>query len=306
MPSELYKRYRPKTLERVIGNDKTVATLQNMIKRKTIPHTMLFHGPSGCGKTTMARILKRALKCSNMDFRELNCSDFRGIDTVRDIARNMNLSPSAGECRIWLLDEVHQLSRDGQNAALKILEDTPEHVYFFLCTTDPQKLLKTIRTRCCEMPVCLLSHSEMKKLIHTIAKREKIKINNDHIEDIVDAAGGSARSGLVMLDKVANLSEEEREDVLSQQENEREGIELCRAIWKREPWPKIAKLIKEIKSDPETLRWSILGYAKSILLNKGDDYAYHIITCFENNFYDSKDCGLVRACYEALNGESEN
>lgn len=299
---ELYKKHRPSELGDVIGNQKTVLTLQNMLERDTVPHTILFHGPSGCGKTTLARILKTELECIDMDFHELNCSDFRGIDTIREIARTMNLSAVSGASRIWLLDEVHQLSKDGQNAALKILEDTPDHVYFFLCTTEPQKLLKTIRNRCCEMPVQLLSHAEIKKLTTTIAKREKIKLKSDLLEDLVEAANGSARSALVMLDKIMHLPEEDREGVVQQQEEQREGIELCRAIWNGQPWSKVAKLIKEIKADPESLRYSILGYAKTILLNKGDERAFHIISCFENNFYDSKEAGLVAACYEAVCG----
>jgi len=303
MSQELYKKYRPRSLKTVVGNNETVAALRNMIARKTIPHTILFSGPSGCGKTTLGRILKKELHCSDMDFREMNCSDFRGIDTIREIARNMNLSPASGDCRVWLLDEFSQMSKDGQNAALKMLEDTPAHVYFFICTTDPQKLLKAIQTRCCKMPVELLNHADMKKLISRISKREEIDITDDTMESIIDAAAGSARNALVVLDKITNLPEDQREKAISQLEDSKEGIELCRALYKRASWSKISKLIKEIKSDPESLRWAILGYAKSILLNKGDSHAYQIIVCFENNFYDSKEAGLVRACYEVLHGE---
>lgn len=301
--TELYKKYRPKTLKGMVGNKSTVAALRNMLERKTVPHTILFHGPSGCGKTTLARILKRELECHDLDFAEMNCSDFRGIDTIREIARTMTLAPAAGACRIWLLDEFHQMTSQGMNAALKIFEDTPSHVYFFLCTTEPQKLLKTIRTRCCEMPVEPLSEEDTKRLLRRVAKREKIKLDQDTLDDISDASEGSARRSLVILDKVKNLAGADRSAAISLQEEDREGIELCRAILKGKGWSSVAKVLREVKGEPESLRWAVMRYCKTILLKKDDWHAYHVLTCFEQPFYDSKDNGLVRACYEAIHTE---
>lgn len=300
---ELYKKYRPTELAEVIGAEDTVKTLENMIQRNKMPHTILFHGPSGCGKTTLARIVKTALECDDIDFRELNCSDFRGIDTIREITRNMRMAPTGGKCRIWLLDEVHQLSKDGQNAALKILEDTPGHVYFLLCTTDPQKLLKTIRTRCCELPVRLLTEKEIGTLLKGVIKKEGIDISDEAKEEIISLAGGSARTALVLLDKIANLDESEQaEAVKIAVEAERETIELCRALYQRADWRKICSLLENITAEPEAIRYAVLGYATSILLKKKDGHAYHMITCFEDHFYDSKKAGVVRACYEVING----
>jgi DNA polymerase-3 subunit gamma/tau len=305
--SELYKKYRPKVLPRIIGNKNTVASLTNMLERGTLPHTILFHGPSGCGKTSLARILKQELKCHDMDFKELNCSDFRGIDTIRDIARTMNLAPTGGSCRIWLLDESHQLSKDGQHAALKILEDTPKHVYFFLCTTDPQKLLKTIQTRCCEMPVRLLSHAELLKLLGRVIKREKLSISNTVLEDIADSAQGSARTALVLLDKISNLKEGEQaqaiEDKLAE---ENEAIELCRALIKKESWGRVAKILKGLKGEPESIRFAVLGYARVVLLKSRDYQAYVVMDCFKDNFYNSKAAGLALASFETIHGDSSD
>jgi len=271
-----------------------------MLDKGTLPHTILFHGPSGCGKTTLSRILMKELNCNQIDFHELNCSDFRGIDTVRDIARKMNMAPTGGDCRIWLLDEVHQMSKDGQNAALKILEDTPSHVYFFLCTTDPQKILKTIRTRCCEMPVEYLSENDLKRLIRMVCKREKIEVASDIVDDIVDAAAGSARTCLVLLDKISNLPEDQREGVITSHQADQECIDLCRALINKDSWSKVSKILKGLTVDPESVRWSVLGYARAVLLSGSKPQAYHVITCFEDNFYDSKAAGLARACYEAV------
>ena len=300
---EFYKKYRPKTLARMVGNETTVQALTNMLERNTLPHTLLFTGPSGCGKTTLARILKQELDCLDVDFKEMNCADFRGIDTIREISRTMNLAPM-GKCRIWLLDEAHQLSKDAQNGALKILEDTPKHVYFFLCTTDQQKLLKTIRTRCCEMSVSLLNYKELEKLARRTMKREKIELDTDTMEELVAAAVGSARMLLVLLDKIANLSPEEMITAIRQKmEEENEAIELCRALISRIPWKGIAEILKNLKGEPETIRYAVLGYARAVLLNKCDSRAAVVIDCFRENFYDSKQAGLTYACYDVLHGE---
>lgn len=304
MTTELYKKHRPSTLARVIGNEGTVKSLENMLKRETVPHTLLFHGPSGCGKTTLARILKDELQCNDMDFKEMNCSDFRGIDTIRDIRSTMNLSPTGGKCRVWLLDEVHQLSKDAQNAALKMLEDTPAHIYFMLCTTDPQKLLKTIQTRCCEMPVRLLTYEELKKLIARTAKREKIALSDDIMDELITASQGSARSALVLLDKIGNLDESDRLEAIEQKlAEDNEAIELCRALLQRADWSKVSKILKGLKAEPEKVRYSVMGYATSVLLKKADPQAALVIDCFKENFYDSKRPGLVHACFEAIYGE---
>jgi len=299
--TEIYKRYRPKQLNRLVGNESTTRSLANMLERGTLPHTILFHGPSGTGKTTTARILRDRLDCHELDFIELNCSDFRGIDTVRDIARTMTLAPTAGPCRIWLLDECHQLSPQGQHAALKILEDTPNHVYFFLCTTNPEKLLKTIRTRCCEMPFRLLSDPEQSKLIRRVARKEKIDLDERTLDLIVDAAQGSPRTALVILDKISHLEAEDRRQAIEEKlVEENEAIDLCRALMaKRVSWPQITTILRGLTTDPESTRWAVLGYARSVLLKSRNEQAYRVIQAFEENFYDSKAAGLVRACYEA-------
>jgi len=302
--AELYKKHRPKTLKAVIGNKSTVQALSNMIKQKTVPHTIMFHGPSGCGKTTLARILRNELACHDLDFKELNLSDFRGIDTIRDISRHMNLAPTGGPCRVWLLDEAHQMSRDAQNAALKILEDTPSHVYFLLCTTDPQKLLKTIQTRCCEMPVRSLTEKEMVRLLKKVTRREDFKLTEDVREELIDHAGGSARMALVLLDKIINLPEEERVDAIQRKaEEQKEAIELCRALIKNPNWGKVSKILKNLKGEPESIRWAVLGYARSVILGGKNEQAYLILRAFEDNFYDSKNAGLARACYEVVFGD---
>jgi len=237
-----------------------------------------------------------------MDFKELNCSDFRGIDTIRRIRDTMHLAP-VGKVKIWLLDEFHMTTKEAQNAALKMLEDTPNHVYFFLCTTDPQKLLKTIRTRSCDMPVSSLPCQDLTTLIQRVLRREKKDVEESVVDEIVNSCEGSARSALVMLDKVLNLPPEQREEAIQQvKAEESEGIELCRALIKKADWAIVGKILQNLKGEPESIRYSVLMYARSVLLKKKNIQAYNIICAFENNFYDSKKAGLARACFEAIYG----
>jgi len=102
---ELYKKHRPMTFKRIVGNTTVTEQLVSMTRQSQFPHASLFSGPSGCGKTTLARIMRNKLDCGDPDFAEVNCADFRGIDMVRDIRSRMNLAPMSGECRVWLIDE---------------------------------------------------------------------------------------------------------------------------------------------------------------------------------------------------------
>jgi len=300
---ELHKKHRPKNLNMVIGNDNTVDILKGMLEKKTLPHTIMFTGPSGCGKTTLARILKSELDCHDMDFKELNCSDFRGIDTIRDIARTMSLAPTGGKCRIWLLDEVHQLSKDAQNAALKMLEDTPLHVYFFLCTTESKKLLKTIQTRCSEMPVQELDQNSMLKLITRVIKRSKLKVTDEAQEMILDSCQGSARMALVLLEKISHLDEKKQNESIAEMiAQETTSIDLCRALLQKDDWKKVTKILKNLTVEPESVRWAVMGYARAILLKRPDPQAFLVLACFKDNFYDSKANGLIAACYDSIFG----
>lgn len=297
---ELYKKHRPKSLDRIIGNRQTVASLKKMLTTSSLPHTILFHGPAGCGKTTMARILTKELGCNKHDFKEVNASSFRGIDSIREIGRIMNLAP-IGTCRIWLMDECHKWTNDAQNAALKMLEDTPGHVYFFLCTTDPQRLIPALRSRCCPMPVELLRHAELNILLKRTIRREKIELSGDVMDELISAAQGSARNLLVLLDKTKNLDPEEQIKAIQQRLEEESGaIELCRALIQRAEWKQITSILKSLKVDPETTRWSVLGYARAVLLKTKNAQAYIIIDCFKDPFYTSTGAGLIAACYEAI------
>ncbi len=305
--TELYKQYRPQKFSEIVGQDDAIRVLNDFGRRKAMPHTILLSGPSGCGKTTIARILRKKLHCSDVDFRELNCADFRGIDMVRDIRSRVSLAPIGGKCRIWLIDECARLTTDAQNAFLKILEDTPSHVYFFLATTEPQKLLKTIRTRATDIRVSLLRRTEMEKLLRTILEKEGTTISDEPIDRIIEVAEGSPRKGLVLLGSVIGLeNEDEQLAAIRAGDVKGQAIMIARALIKPGVgWPEVANILREIDEEPESLRWMILSYCTTVLLSGGKlaDRAYQIVDVFRDNFYDSKRAGLVAACWEVVCGE---
>lgn len=314
MSKELYKRYRPKTLKGVVGQDGAVASLQKLIDKQAIPHAILFTGPSGCGKTTIGRILKEVLECGDADFQEINCADFKGIEMVRDIRRSANLAPIDGKCRIWLIDEAHKLTGDAQNAFLKILEDTPAHVYFMLATTDPAKLIKTIHTRCTEVKLSAMNSVSLERVIKRVVDKEGMKLTDEVIAEVVSAADGSARKALVILEQVGLMETEEEQlkAIQASTFNKDEAINLARALFNYNPpsWMEVAKILRNLgDQDVEGIRYMILGYARAVLVGKDEkppnlkfaSKAFQVIDIFSRNFYDSKQAGLAAACWEVMN-----
>lgn len=312
MTAELYKRYRPKNLEDVVGQPKAVQVLTKMANANKIPHTIMFTGPSGCGKTSLARILRNVLKCGKSDYNEINCGmTEKPIDMIREIQRRMGAAPIGGSSRMWVLDETQSLSRAGfaQQALLKILEDTPSHVYFILCTTDPNKVIKTIRTRCTVIDVKSLTPKYMMDLLSSVSKKEKFNLSEELAEKIIEVSGGSAREALVHLDSVMRIEDDEdRIETIQSSEAQSKGIDLARLLLKARPgdWGEVGKMLKNIDEDPETIRYIVMGYGAAILMNGGGKIApraAEMIAYFSDHFYDSKKPGLVLACYGLVHGK---
>jgi DNA polymerase-3 subunit gamma/tau len=149
----LYRKYRPQTLQDYFGNKQLKTTVKKMLANNTLPHAILLSGNSGSGKTTLARIIAKELNCSGIDLTEFNIADTNGVDSIRDLIENANYRPMISQNRVYILDECHQMTTQAQNALLKVLEEPKPWVYFILCTTDPQKLLNTIKSRTTQFAV---------------------------------------------------------------------------------------------------------------------------------------------------------
>ena len=302
MATSLAVKYRPKLLKDFLGNEDVVKSLQSMLEREEMPHTILFTGPSGCGKTTLARIVAAKLKCSQFDLIENNAADFRGIDSVRDILHKMAYVPLGSPCRIWLLDEAHQLSKDAQHALLKALEDTPKHVYFLLATTEPEKLLPTIKTRCVTFNVNPLSDQNMTILLDIVADKELgTPLQKEITDQIIQDSLGSARMALSILDKILNMDAGDMLVAAKQSAAQyNEAIDLCRALIGKRPWREISKIIQGITQEPESVRRAVLGYASAVLLKSGQPQAWVVLDCFRQDFFTTGKSGLTMAAYASV------
>lgn len=308
MTDELYKKHRPAKLSEVVGQSKAIATLKDMAKRNAIPHAMLFHGPSGTGKTTLARILRDRLGVGSRDYSEQNSADFRGIDDIRKIARTVSLSPVSGKARLWVIDEAHGLTPQAQDAMLKLLEDPPAHAYFVLCTTDPTKIKRTVRTRCTDVVFEALPDAEIRKLVAAVCEAEdKAGLSDSVLGDLVDAAEGSARLALVLLHQVFGVDDEaEQAAIIRRASGKEAAFKIAQALHNgKTKWPAMAKVLKDVdldKEDPEGIRYMVLSYATKVLLGCGPqtNRAETVIQAFRDNFYDSKKAGVVLACREVI------
>jgi len=265
---ELYRKYRPQCFDDVVGNEATIKSLRKELENGS--HVFLFTGPAGCGKTTLARIVAKEVGAGDLSIHEINSAENRGIDTAREVMEQMRYNPGDGDALVWIFDECHQWLAPVQNAFLKALEDTPSYCYFFLCTTDPQKLIAPLKSRCSIINVKPLSDDEMRYLLKRTARAEKIKLESDIYDRIIEIAQGGSRKALKLLSKVLYLdSDEERKEVLKAgEDNEtKETIEFCRALCKKTNLKTLFSLLKEIDTtEPERVRQAIIGYMNSCLL----------------------------------------
>lgn len=300
----LHITYRPKTFADIIGNETTIKSLKSLFRKSKLKsHVFLFHGQYGSGKTTFAHVLKNELNCSEHDFTEINNANSRGIDTAREIIKNIHYAPIEGDVKVILLDEVHMATKEMQNALLKVLEDgCPPHVYFILCTTEPKKLLPTIRSRCLTYQVDLLSDKNMGKLLDFVCKKEKITVKKKVSSKIIDKAEGCPRDALQLLEQIIYLSSKDQLKAIKIFKTQEQKImNLCNALLnKTTTWNTIKNILINIDDEPETVRRSILGIINAIMLRNENTRCAIIFQAFKDHFYDTGKSGLTFACHRVI------
>lgn len=305
----LYLKHRPDTFASMVGNEDELLSLRDAIDRENRPHVFLLSGPSGTGKTTAARIIAKDIGASDLGIQEINAANARGIDTARDIITMMRATPIDGGCWAFILDECHRFTVDFQNAMLKALEDTPDHVFFFLCTTDPQKLIKPLVNRCFPVTLKPVAPKDLFLLLKRVQKAEGTTLDKEVLEAISTHADGSPRTALQIMDKVLGVEEMDAQLRLAeggfQDEEDPETIALCRMLLNpKASWADVAKVIKGLDmGDPEKIRYAVLGYMNAVLLGgKESQRAAIALESFSEPFYNSGKAGVTLASYQTVFG----
>jgi DNA polymerase III subunit gamma/tau len=302
---ELHKKYRPKTIDDLRGNSVLKRTIKAHIENNSIPHAVLLSGDYGCGKTTIARILASHLKCSDFDLHEIDTADHTGIDMVRDIRKHMHHKPMKGKTRVWILDECHQMSKQAMNSLLKALEEPPSHAYFFLCTTDPNQLLKTIISRCTAFKVSTLGENALVQLMNDVCEKEKAEVPEEVLKQVAELSLGHPRDALKILSSIVVLGDAKAMTKMAQNKAKdmNKIIDLCFALENApsNSWDKISGIIKGVDENPEDIRRAILGYFNQALLkNRKPRIAVMCIEEFADNFFYSGAAGVTLAAYKVF------
>lgn len=198
----LYRKYRPQSFTEVRDQDHIVSVLEGAIKKDNIPHALLFCGSRGTGKTTLARIFAREIGTSDVDLYEIDAASNRGIDDIRELREAVHTVPYESKRKVYIIDEVHMLTKEAFNALLKTLEEPPAHVVFILATTEEEKLLDTIRSRCQVFKFHSPTRPVLAEMVMETAKKESFKLNQAAADLIAIAADSSFRDAHGILQKV--------------------------------------------------------------------------------------------------------
>ncbi len=242
MDLALYRKYRPKSFKEVVGQEHVVKSLQGALELGKTSHAYLFIGPRGTGKTTMARLLAKTLNCEkkggdgkepcnscyvcqefnegrNLDLIEIDAASNRGIDEIRDLRESVRFGPTHSRYKVYIIDEVHQLTKDAFNALLKTLEEPPSHAVFILASTEPQKIPDTVSSRTQQFNFRNLTQSQILEKLNRVAKAEKLDIDDEALQVVALSGHGSLRDAESNLAKLISygskkITLDETQDVL--------------------------------------------------------------------------------------------
>ena len=230
MYQALYRKYRPKSFEDVVGQEVIVQTLTNAVKNDMVSHAYLFNGPRGTGKTSIAKIYAKILNCNdlnemkacekcdsctqinnnqNIDVIEIDAASNNGVDEIREIRNKIGLVPSNSKYKIYIIDEVHMLTNQAFNALLKTLEEPPKHIIFIFATTEPHKIPTTILSRCQRFDFKKIHDEKIVKRLKQIVEIEQIKITDEALKEIAFLSDGGLRDSISLLDQAISYSDDE-------------------------------------------------------------------------------------------------
>ena len=295
MSEALYRKWRPKLWEGVVGQDHIVQTLKNAIRSDRIGHAYLFSGPRGTGKTTTARLLAKAVNCLDedpgnrpcntcehclavnnnrfMDLIEIDAASNTSVDDVRSLREKIGFSPSQGRFKVYIIDEVHMLSTAAFNALLKTLEEPPAHAIFVLATTEVHKIPATVLSRCQRHEFRRIPVNTIVKLLQDLALKESIDVDEESLILIARQSTGAMRDAISLLDQLASTGEkitlDRAQEVLGTATNQ-SVIDLVNAILKNNAGEGLDSIHSALDngSDPRQFARQVVDYLRGLLLIK--------------------------------------
>lgn len=301
MSKVLYNKYRSQDFDQLIGQEHITKILKNAVKKDKVSHAYLFVGSRGTGKTSTARILSKAINCANltkegnpcnecdqckaissgyfMDLIEIDAASNRGIDQIRELKEKIEFSPSEGKYKVYIIDEVHMLTKEAFNALLKTLEEPPAHVVFMLATTDVHKLPPTILSRCQRYDFRLGTDDDIRNVLKRVSKEEGVILKEDALKLLSEAAKGSYRDSLSLLDVVISgqLGSEKPEEITEAEVRKILGIPdstmvyvFLESIVKKDKMKALA-VVSELESKGVNMQQfvaHVLGVLREILVKK--------------------------------------
>lgn len=302
MSEALYIKYRPSSFKEVVGQELVVKSLRNVLKTGS-NRTFLFHGPSGTGKTTLARIAAQVVGCDSSELREYDAATNTGIDSMRVITEGLSYKPFSNSKRVIIIDEAQAISKAGFQSLLKSLEEPPEWVYWFLCTTDPVKIPNNIKTRCTSYELKPVSSSVMQDWLLEICQKEGLDVPGPIVDLCSKQAGGSPRQALVNLGMCQSLKDRSQAAQLLKTSLESDDIiELARALVSGKSWAIVQPLLAGLsEANVESSRQVVRAYITKVILTSNNQKlvgnCLEILDAFSEPFHPQDGVSpLVLAC----------
>lgn len=280
MTKALYRKYRPLKLADVVGQDDTIRQLQTQLTNQKISHGYLFVGARGCGKTSVARIFAHEinhfdyqLEDNYVDIIEIDAAVFTMVENIRELRDKAMLTPTTGKYKVYIIDEIHMLSKNAFNALLKILEEPPEHIVFIFATTNPEKIPATILSRVQIFHFKLADKSIMQPFLENICQKEGINIEKDALSLLIEQGGGSFRDSLSILDQLSNLHADKSTLITTEEVSSALGvpkqvlIQELLASYEQENVDQIRSLVEELINQGNKAEGIATSLIKAIVQN---------------------------------------